>query len=78
MATSSAYTGKCELGQGLFTSQTQLVAEELSVPLNRVRLIQCDTGVDARSGHDVGSRIASGEFQSRRVSRSRRRPPVTR
>ena len=25
----TAYTGKCELGQGLFTAQTQLVAEEL-------------------------------------------------
>jgi hypothetical protein len=26
------YTGKCEFGQGLITSQTQLVAEELGVP----------------------------------------------
>ena len=25
----TAYTGKCELGQGIFTAQTQLVAEEL-------------------------------------------------
>ena len=39
----TAYTGKCELGTGLFTAQLQLVAEELSVPLDRVRLIQCDT-----------------------------------
>ena len=29
----TAYTGKCELGQGMFTAQTQLVAEELSVPI---------------------------------------------
>src|SRR5215831_19004152 len=28
----TAYTGKCELGHGLFTAQTQLIAEELSVP----------------------------------------------
>ena len=41
--TVTAYTGKCELGQDIFTSQTQLVAEELSVPVARVRLIQCDT-----------------------------------
>ena len=27
----TAYTGKCDLGQGMFTAQTQLVAEELSV-----------------------------------------------
>ena len=39
----TAYTGKCELGQGMFTAQTQLVAEELSVPIDRVTLVQCDT-----------------------------------
>src|SRR5687767_6777090 len=50
-----AYTGKCELGQGLFMSQTQLVAEELSVPLNRVRLIQCDTGVTPDQGTTSGA-----------------------
>ena len=41
--TVTAYTGKCELGQGLLTAQTQLIAEELAVPVSRVRLIQCDT-----------------------------------
>ena len=30
--TVTAYTGKCDLGQGMFTVQTQLVAEELCVP----------------------------------------------
>jgi CO/xanthine dehydrogenase Mo-binding subunit len=44
----TAYAGKCELGQGLFTAQTQLVAEELDVPLARVRLIYCDTAVTPR------------------------------
>src|SRR5437762_4870523 len=38
----TAYTGKCELGQGMQTAQTQLVAEELSVAIGRIRLIQCD------------------------------------
>ena len=51
----TAYTGKCELGQGLFTAQTQLVAEELSVPINRVRLIQCDTGVTPDQGTTSGA-----------------------
>ena len=41
----TAYTGKAELGQGMFTVQTQLIAEELSVPVARVRLIQCDTSM---------------------------------
>src|SRR5262249_16662132 len=31
----TAYTGKCELGQGLFTVQTQLIAEELGVRIDR-------------------------------------------
>src|ERR1041385_8947873 len=38
----TAFTGKCDFGQGMYTVQTQLVAEELRVPLTRVRLIQCD------------------------------------
>src|SRR5207302_1815610 len=38
----TGYTGKCELGHGLYTAQTQLIAEELSVSFNRVKLIQCD------------------------------------
>ena len=37
--TITAYTGKYEFGQDMHTAQTQLVAEELSVPLARVRLI---------------------------------------
>src|SRR5262249_47461206 len=36
--TVTAYTGKCELGQGILTAQTQLVAEELSVPIAKVKL----------------------------------------
>ena len=32
----TAYTGKCDFGQGLYTAQTQLIAEELCVPFDRV------------------------------------------
>src|SRR5438552_9616730 len=46
----TAFTGKCELGHGLYTAQTQLVAEELSVPLNRVKLVQCDTEITPDQG----------------------------
>ena len=45
-----AYTGKCELGQGLFTAQVQLVAEELDVPLSRVTLTMCDTSATPDQG----------------------------
>ena len=44
----TAYTGKCDLGQGMLTAQTQLVAEELSVPPDRVTMIECDT-----AGNDI-------------------------
>ena len=51
----TAYTGKVELGHGLFTAQTQLVAEELGVPLSRVKLIQGDTAVAPDQGTTSGS-----------------------
>ena len=58
----TAYTGKCELGQGMFTAQTQLVAEELSVSISRVRLIQCDTGVTPDQGTTSGSQSHPTNF----------------
>ena len=58
----TAHTGKCELGQGMFTAQTQLVAEELSVPLDRVRLIQCDTSVTPDQGTTSGSQSTPNNF----------------
>jgi CO/xanthine dehydrogenase Mo-binding subunit len=51
----TAYTGKVELGHGLYTSQTQLIAEELCVPLARVKLVQGDTGVAPDQGTTSGS-----------------------
>ena len=50
----TAYTGKCDFGQGIFTAQTQLVAEELCVPIARVKLIQCDTSITPDQGSTSG------------------------
>ena len=58
----SAYTGKCELGTGLFTAQTQLVAEELSVPIDRVQLIQCDTAFTPDQGTTSGAQSHPANF----------------
>jgi nicotinate dehydrogenase subunit B len=58
----TAFTGKCELGQGLFTAQTQLVAEELRVPLSRVTLVQCDTGVTPDQGVTSGAQSHPTNF----------------
>jgi nicotinate dehydrogenase subunit B len=58
----TGYTGKAELGQGLYTAQTQLIAEELSVPIGRVTLIQCDTGTTPDQGTTSGSQSHPANF----------------
>src|SRR3989441_11813169 len=60
--TVTAYTGKCELGHGLHTAQTQLIAEELSVPFNRVKLIQCDTALTPDQGTTSGAQSHPTNF----------------
>ena len=58
----TAYTGKCDFGQGLYTAQMQLVAEEVGVPLNRVRLVQCDTSVTPDQGTTSGQQSHPTNF----------------
>ncbi len=58
----TAYTGKCEFGQGLYTAQMQLVAEELCVPFARVRLIQCDTSMTPDQGTTSGQQSHPANF----------------
>jgi CO/xanthine dehydrogenase Mo-binding subunit len=58
----TAYTGKCELGHGLYTAQTQLIAEELSVPFNRVTLVQCDTSRTPDQGTTSGAQSHPTNF----------------
>jgi CO/xanthine dehydrogenase Mo-binding subunit len=60
--TVTAYTGKCDFGQGLYTAQMQLVAEELAVPLDRVRLIQCDTSMTPDQGTTSGQQSHPANF----------------
>jgi CO/xanthine dehydrogenase Mo-binding subunit len=62
--TVTAYTGKCEFGQGLYTAQLQLVAEELSVPIDRVRLIQCDTSMTPDQGTTSGQQSHPANFNT--------------
>jgi nicotinate dehydrogenase subunit B len=58
----TAYTGKCELGHGLFTAQTQLIAEELSVPFEHVKLLQCDTALTPDQGTTSGAQSHPTNF----------------
>jgi len=60
----TAYTGKCELGHGLYTAQTQLVAEELGVPFGRVKLVQCDTALTPDQGTTSGAQSHPTNFNT--------------
>ncbi len=68
--TVTAYTGKCDLGQGMLTAQTQLVAEELDVALARVKLIQCDTAVCPDQGTTSGSQSTPTNFNQRNLAQA--------
>ena len=68
--TVTAFTGKAELGQGMFTAQAQLIAEELSVPLARVKLIQCDTGLTPDQGTTSGSQSTPTNFNERNLAQA--------
>ncbi len=65
-----AYTGKCDFGQGMLTAQTQLVAEELCVPLARVKLIQCDTSICPDQGTTSGSQSTPTNFNSENLAQA--------
>ena len=58
----TAYTGKEELGEGIVTAQTQLVAEELCVPFDRVKLVYCDTAFTPDQGYTSGSQSHPANF----------------
>jgi nicotinate dehydrogenase subunit B len=58
----TAYSGKEELGQGISTAQQQLVAEELNVAFERVKLIYCDTALTPDQAHTSGSQSHPANF----------------
>ncbi|HTZ73714.1 MAG TPA: molybdopterin cofactor-binding domain-containing protein [Candidatus Aquilonibacter sp.] len=58
----TGYTGKQELGQGIVTAQTQLVAEELCVPFARVTMIAADTAKTPDEGYTSGSQSHPTNF----------------
>ena len=61
-------SGKCEFGTGIRTLQLQLAAEELSVPMDRITLVLCRTGVTPNQGYTAGSFSTWTQFGSRRSS----------
>src|SRR5437660_1613040 len=51
----SAYFGKTDTAQGVFTAIGQIVAEELDVPFNRVKVVMGDTASTVNQGGASGS-----------------------
>jgi len=51
----SAFFGKMDMGQGLFTAIGQMVAEELDVPFKSVKVIMGDTATSVNQGGASGS-----------------------
>lgn len=68
--TVTAYTGKCDFGQGMYTVQTQLVAEELCVSMSSVKLIQCDTSVTVDQGTTSGSQSTPTNFNTENLAQA--------
>jgi CO/xanthine dehydrogenase Mo-binding subunit len=63
------YSGKVDLGTGVATALPQIVADELDVPLNRVKLIQGDTALTPDQGPTWGSlSIQIGGMQLRNAA----------
>jgi nicotinate dehydrogenase subunit B len=52
----NCYTGKIEMGQGAITSLPQIMADELDVPYERVKMFMGDTSICPWDGGTSGSR----------------------
>ena len=53
--TVTIFTGKAELGQGIKTAIAQIAAEELDVPIARLRIVTADTAETPNEGYTAGS-----------------------
>src|SRR5437879_11115367 len=69
----TVYSGKVDLGTGVQTAMAQIAAEELSVPLDRVTVIQGDTALTPDQGITFGSlSIQNGGMQIRQAAATAR------
>jgi nicotinate dehydrogenase subunit B len=66
----TAYTGKAEIGQGISTAQIQLIAEEVCVPFESVRLIYCQTPLTPDEGVTSGSQSHPTNFNHRNLAQA--------
>ncbi|QQO16827.1 xanthine dehydrogenase family protein molybdopterin-binding subunit [Bradyrhizobium diazoefficiens] len=75
----TVYSGKVDLGTGVRTALTQIVAEELDVPMSHVSLVEGDTALTPDQGVTSGSlSIQNGGMQLRRAAATARRAVLRR
>ena len=69
----TVYSGKVDLGTGIQTAMAQIAAEELSVPLDHITVIQGDTALTPDQGITWGSlSIQNGGMQIRQAAATAR------
>ncbi|MGY4471851.1 CO/xanthine dehydrogenase Mo-binding subunit [Bradyrhizobium sp. LB9.1b] len=69
----TVYSGKVDLGTGVRTALTQIVADELDVPMKEVTIIEGDTALTPDQGTTSGSfSIQNGGMQLRRAAATAR------
>jgi nicotinate dehydrogenase subunit B len=69
----TVYSGKVDLGTGVRTAMAQIAAEELSVPLSKVEVVQGDTLLTPDQGVTFGSlSIQNGGMQIRQAAATAR------
>src|SRR5215211_6403287 len=66
--TATVYTGKIELGQGILTALSQIAAEELDLPLERIAMISGDTGRTPNEGQTAGSQSVENSGTALRMA----------
>ena len=70
----TAYFGKMDMGHGIFVAIGQIVAEELDLPFNRVKVIMGDTALTVNQGGASGSTgVQDGGKQMRVAAAEARR-----
>ncbi|MCW8085000.1 xanthine dehydrogenase family protein molybdopterin-binding subunit [Sabulicella glaciei] len=75
----TAYVGKVDLGTGIRTGFMQIVAEELDVPLGRIRVVEGDTALTPDQGATYGSlSIQNAGVQLRAAAATLRREVLRR
>jgi nicotinate dehydrogenase subunit B len=66
--TTTVFTGKVELGQGILTALRQIAAEELDLPLDRIAMISGDTSRTPNEGQTAGSQSVENSGTALRMA----------